>query len=113
MWCVAELDAEYIEKMENVLDVYERPYDPKQPVVCLDERPMPLRGDKRVRRPARPGRAARYDYEYIRLGTANIFCAVEPLGGKHITKVTPNRGALEFAKMVMVNRPRSSGGHSA
>lgn len=101
MWCVAELDDEYIEKMEDVLALYERPRDPERPVVCLDERPIPLRGDTRVRRPARPGRPARYDYEYVRHGTANIFCAVEPLGGKHITKVTPNRGAVEFAKMLM------------
>lgn len=101
MWCVPEIDDEYIQNMEDVLDVYERLHDPAEPVVCLDERPVQLRGDKRVRRPAKPGRSARYDYEYERLGTANIFCAVEPLAGKYMTKVTPNRSGVEFAKMLM------------
>ena len=101
MWCVADLDDEYIAKMEDVLAVYERPYDSAQPVVCLDERAVQLRGDKRVRRPARPGRPARYDYEYERHGTANIFCAVEPLAGEYMTKLTPDRSGAEFAKMLM------------
>jgi transposase len=101
MWCVPELDDEYIAKMEDVLDLYERPYDPLEPVVCLDERPVQLRDDKRPRRPASPGKPARYDYEYVRLGTANIFCAVEPLGGKHMANVTPDRSGTEFAKMLM------------
>lgn len=101
MWCVPELDDEYIAKMEDVLDLYERPYDANEPVVCLDERPVQLRGDKRERRPARPGKPARYDYEYVRLGTANIFCAVEPLAGKHMAKVTATRSGAEFAKMLM------------
>ncbi len=101
MWCVPELDDEYDAKMEDVLDLYERPYDANEPVVCLDERPVQLRGDKRERRPARPGKPARCDYEYVRLGTANIFCAVEPLAGKHMAKVTATRSGAEFAKMLM------------
>ena len=101
MWCVPELDDEYIARMEDVLDLYERPYDSREPVVCLDERPVQLRGDKRSRSRASPGKPARYDYEYVRLGTANIFCAVEPLAGKHIAKVTPTRSGAEFAKMLM------------
>ena len=101
MWCVPELDDEYIAKMEDVLDFYERPYNANEPVVCLDERPVQLRGDKREGRPARPGKPARYDYEYVRLGTANIFCAVEPLGGKHMAKLTATRSGAEFAKMPM------------
>lgn len=100
MWCVPELDDEYIKCMEDVLELYERPYDPAEPVVCLDERPIQLHGDARARSRARPGRVARYDYEYVRKGTANVFCAVEPLAGKHFTKVTRNRKGPEFAKMV-------------
>jgi hypothetical protein len=68
--------------------------------VCLDERPVQLHGEPRPRSAARPGRTARYDYEYTRGGIANIFCAVEPLAGKHITKVTHDRKGPEFAKMV-------------
>jgi hypothetical protein len=100
MWCVPRLDDEYISRMEDVLELYERPYDASRPVVCLDERPVLLHGEARPRSPARPGRAAHYDYEYTRGGTANIFCAVEPLAGRHITKVTDNRKAPEFAKIV-------------
>ena len=100
MWCVPELNDEYIARMEDVLDVYERPYNPNEPVVCLDERPIVLHNDVRARSEVRPGRSARYDYEYARCGTANVFCAVEPLAGKHITKATPNRSGVEFAKMM-------------
>jgi hypothetical protein len=100
MWCVPRLDDEYIARMEDVLALYERPYSSNEPVVCLDERPVQLHGDSRPRSAARPGRTARYDYEYTRGGTANIFCAVEPLAGRHITKVTPDRKGPEFAKMV-------------
>ena len=78
MWCVAELNEDYIAKMEDVLDTYEQPYDPKQPVVCLDEKPVTLHADVRPASPAAPGREARRDNEYERCGTANVFCAVEP-----------------------------------
>jgi len=78
MWCVADLDEDYITKMEDVLEVYEQPYDPDHPVVCLDEKPMTLHADVRPTFPAVPGREARRDNEYERCGTANVFCAVEP-----------------------------------
>lgn len=100
MWCVAELDEEYIEKMEDVLETYERPYDPEEPVVCLDEKPVTLHADVRPASPARPGREARQDNEYERRGTANVFCAVEPKTGRHFTYPTPDRSAVEFAKAV-------------
>ena len=101
IWCVPELDEEYIAKMEDVLDLYEHPYNANEPVVCVDERPMQLRGDKREGRPARPGKPARYDYGYVRLGAANIFCAVEPFAGKHMARVAATRNGAEFAKMLM------------
>jgi hypothetical protein len=100
MWCVAELDDEYIEKMEDVLEVYEQPLDPRQPVVCLDEKPVTLHAEVRPRTPAEPGREARLDNEYERCGTANVFCAVEPKAGRHFTFPTPDRSAVEFAQVV-------------
>jgi len=83
MWCVAELDDEYIAKMEDVLETYEKPYDPAEPVVCLDEKPVTLHAEVRPASPAGPGREARRDSEYERRGTANVFCAVEPKAGRH------------------------------
>ena len=85
MWCVAELTDDYITKMEDVLETYEKPYDPVEPVVCLDEKPVTLHADVRPPSPARPGREARRDNEYERRGTANVFCAVEPKAGRHFT----------------------------
>ena len=99
MWCVAELDEEYIRKMEDVLETYEQPYDPKEPVVCLDEKPVTLHADVRPASPAAPGREARQDNEYERRGTANVFCAVEPKAGRHFTYATPDRSAVEFAQV--------------
>jgi hypothetical protein len=99
MWCVAELDEAYIDKMENVLETYENPYDPKEPVVCLDEKPVTLHADVRPAAPAVPGREARRDNEYERCGTANVFCAVEPKAGRHFTFPTPNRSGFEFAQV--------------
>lgn len=100
MWCVAELDEEYIAKMEDVLKTYEKPYDPREPVVCLDEKPVTLHADVRSPQPAQPGREARRDNEYKRCGTANVFCAVEPQAGQHFTFPTANRCAGEFAQAV-------------
>ena len=85
--------------MEDVLEVYERPYDAQHPVICLDEKPVTLHADLRPASPARPGREARRDNEYERCGTANVFCAVEPKAGRHFTFATPDRSGLEFAKV--------------
>src|SRR6202142_2548492 len=100
MWGVAELKEDYTAKMEDVLEVYERPYDPNEPVVCLDEKPVTLHADVRPASSARPGREARQDSEYERCGTANVFCAVEPKAGRHFTFPTPDRSAVEFAHVV-------------
>ena len=85
--------------MEDVLEVYERPHDPKQPVVCVDEKPVTLHADVRPSSPAVPGREARRDNEYERCGTANVFCAVEPKAGRHFTFATPDRSGFEFAQV--------------
>src|SRR5579862_1270549 len=100
MWVVADLDDDYITKMEDVLEVYERPYDPQQPVVCLDEKPITLHADVRPASPAMPGREARQDNEYERCGTDNVFCAVEPKAGRHFTFATPDRSASQFAQVL-------------
>ena len=100
MWCIAELDQAYIQKMEDVLAIYEKPYNPAQPVVCLDEKPISLHADVRAPIPAKPGKLAKQDNEYKRCGTANVFGVVEPKGGRHFTTATPNRSGAEFARMV-------------
>jgi transposase len=100
MWCVAELDADYIARMEDVLALYEKPYSVKEPVVCLDEKPVSLHAEVRPARPARPGHIAKRDNEYKRCGTANIFAVVEPKAGRHFTCATPNRSGAQFARMV-------------
>ena len=100
MWCVADLDEEYIAKMEDVLEVYERPYDPEQPVLCVDEEPVTLHADVRPASAAVPGREARRDNEYERCGTANVFCAVEPKAGRHFTFPTPDRSGFDSSSTV-------------
>lgn len=86
--------------MEDVLEVYHRPYDPSRPVVCLDEQPKALRGTPRAGLPVRPGRAARQDYEYERHGSCNLFLCLEPLAGKRQVSVTERRTALDFANQL-------------
>ena len=97
MWCVAELDEEYIRRMEDVLALYEKPLSKEEPVVCVDEKPVVLHQDIRAPLTARPGQTARRDYEYCRRGTANVFCGVEPKAGRHFPKPTATRSAAEFA----------------
>src|SRR3989442_13421730 len=96
MWCVPELDAEYIACMEDVLNVLARPYDEREPVVGFDERPVALRGASRPGHLMLPGRIAREDYEYVRKGTANIYCIVEPQAGRHLTHATRDRKGPRF-----------------
>src|ERR1700720_1740625 len=100
MWCVAELDKEYIQKMEDVLATYEKPYNPAQPVVCFDEKPVSLHADVRPPIPVRPGKPAKQDNEYERRGMANVFGVVEPKSGRHFTTATHDRSAAEFARNV-------------
>jgi len=83
--------------MEDVLEVYHRPFDANRPLVCIDEVPVQLVGESRVPLAAAPGRPARYDYEYVRRGTANLFLAFAPLLGWRAVRVTGRRTALDFA----------------
>jgi len=96
MWCVADLDDDYIRKMEDVLAIYEKPLNPSEPVICLDEKPVSLHAEVRPPSPATPGQIAKRDGEYKRCGTANVFCAVEPKAGRHFTLATPNRSGAEL-----------------
>ena len=86
--------------MEDVLDVYKRPYDPRRPNVCLDETSKQLIGETRIPVPACPGQPARYDYEYKRNGVANLFMIFEPLVGKRHVKVTQRRTKIDWAYCV-------------
>ena len=86
--------------MEDVLEVYHRPYDETRPLVCLDEAPKQLVGEVRMPLPARPGTPARFDYEYVRNGTANLFMISEPLLGWRPVQVTERRTAVDFAEVL-------------
>lgn len=86
--------------MEDVLDVYHRPYDDKQPVVCLDEASKQLVGETVQPLPPEPGQPERFDYEYVRNGTANLFMMSEPLAGWRHVMVTDRRTARDFAEAV-------------
>jgi hypothetical protein len=86
--------------MEDVLDVYERPFDPRRPQVCMDELHIQLIGETRTPVPVAPGRPARIDYEYERHGTANLFLWVEPLAGRRHVQVTERRTKQEWARFI-------------
>ena len=101
MWCIPpDADAEFVCAMENVLEVYKRPYDPERPVVCFDEKSKQLVGAVAVPIPAAPGRVECHDYEYVRNGTANLFMLVEPLRGWRHVDVTSRRTKLDFARQI-------------
>lgn len=101
MWCIGKINDEYIKRMEEVLDVYARPYNKDNPVVCVDEKPVPLIGDSRDRLPANePGKVLKIDYEYTRDGSANVFCGVEGKAGRYFNKVTTTRNGCEFAQFI-------------
>jgi transposase len=98
MWCILELNAEYVARMEDVLALYAEPPDPQRPVVCFDETPRQLIGETRVPVRAAPGQPARVDYEYVRNGTANVFMVVDVNRPWRRAKVTDRRTFVEFAE---------------
>ena len=97
MWCVPKVDGSYVARMEDVLDLYAEPADPKRPVVCVDETPTQLIGEARQPIPAKPGQPERYDYEYKRNGTANLFMFLDAHKSWRHVKVTERRTAQDFA----------------
>jgi len=100
-WCIPpEADAEFVAAMEDVLEVYHRPYDERRPLVCLDEASKQLIGEVIEPMPAAPGQPERFDYEYVRNGTANLFMISMPLLGWRAVRVTDRRTAMDFAEVV-------------
>jgi len=90
-------NSSFVANMEMVLDVYKRPFDPKRPVVCMDESPKQLIAETKIPIPASPGKVAKHDYEYRRCGVCNIFMACEPLAGKRTVKITETKTKRDWA----------------
>lgn len=100
MWCVPKLNSEFIERMEHLLDLYALPYNRQEPVICIDEKSKQLIEDVRTALPMTEHAMRRRDYEYHRNGTRNIFCAVDPKGGRRNIMVTLRRTKKDFAVFV-------------
>lgn len=100
MWCIAKLTREFRRRMYKILDLYNLPYNPLKPVVCVDEKSKQLISDTRQSIRMSEGKVEKVDYEYKRNGTRNIFVAVEPKAGKHFIKVTRARAKADFAKFI-------------
>jgi len=98
MWCVPEINGEYVARMEHVLDLYAEAPDPLRPLVCFDESPTQLIGEVREPIPAKPGQLQRYDSEYQRNGTVNLFIMIDPHRRWRHVKITDRRRALDFAE---------------
>jgi hypothetical protein len=101
MWCIPpKQSAEFVFHMEDVLEVYHRPYDPKRPVLCIDETFKQLIGETRTPLPLGPGMVERYDHAYVRHGVASLFLACEPLAGWRHIAVTEHRGRVDWAGFI-------------
>jgi hypothetical protein len=100
MWCIQQITPDYRERMYRVLDLYKQDYDPMYPLVCMDEKSKQLLEDIRQPIKAKPGSLEKYDYEYKRKGTCNIFVAIAPAAGKRCVKVTDTRTKADFAYFV-------------
>ncbi len=109
MWCIPpKQNGQFVARMERVLDVYCRPYDPRRPVVCMDEQPVQLTSETRTPIPLSPGQVAKVDYEYIREGSCVVWMFVEPLGCWRDVRVTSRRTAVDWARQIrdLVDDPR-------
>jgi transposase len=111
MWCIPQIDGNYVARMEDVLDLYAQAPDPKRPVVCFDESPTQLIGEVRQPIPPQPGQLERYDCEYRRNGTVNLFVFLDAHRSWRRVKVTDQRTARDFAlcmrELVDVDYPHS------
>jgi transposase len=99
-WCIAQIDGQYVARMEDLLDLYAKPYDPAYPVICFDERPCQLLGDKVAPLPTEPGQPKREDCHYERHGTAALLVAVEPLSGQRFVQVRSHRTKQDYAEFM-------------
>ena len=97
-WCIPEASAEFVAKMEDILEVYQRPYDPLAPVVCIDETNKQLIKETRI--PCECGSPGKVDSVYVRNGVADVFMIAEPLAGRRETVVTESRTAVDFAAIL-------------
>jgi hypothetical protein len=100
MWCIQAITEEYRTRMYRLLELYQQEYNSSQPLVCMDEKSKQLIEDSRHPIKAKPGKLEKYDYEYKRKGTCNIFVAVAPKAGIRIVKVTDTRTKKDFAYFV-------------
>jgi len=97
MWCIGKITPEYRERMYDLTDLYNEPYDPERPKIGIDEKSKQLLENIKIPIPMKKGSPEKYDYEYKRKGTANIFVAVDPQVGKRVTMVTNQRTKKDFA----------------
>jgi hypothetical protein len=100
MWCIGELTQGYRQRMYHLLDLYQQPLNPREPVVCIDEKSLQLIAHSRPPVPMSPGSPTKEDYEYVRHGTTNLFVAVEPKAGHREVSVTAQRSKPEFVAFV-------------
>ncbi len=98
MWCIGQITGEYLARLEDVLDIYHLPYNEKRPVICLDELPFQLLGEKVEPIRMKTGTVKKFDYEYERGGTASVFVAFEPLTGKRLVKVYRRRTKTDYCR---------------
>ena len=100
-WCIPpNEDADFVAAMEDILDVYQLPHDPKRPVWCMDEKPYQLLDESRKPLPMRPGDIRKIDSEYVRNGTVSVFCFIQPHTGRIIHAVEPTRTAVDWAEKI-------------
>ncbi len=100
MWCIGRITEEYRQRMYDLLALYARPYDRREPVICVDEKSKQLLEDTRPVLPGGCGVLLKEDYEYRRAGTCNLFVAVEPQGGQRQVQVTPQRTKHDFVGFI-------------
>lgn len=100
MWCIGHLTMQYRQRMYDVLNLYHLPYNPEEPVVCVDEKSKQLLASKRPALPLKPGQTQKVDYEYERKGTCNLFVAVEPQAGWRQVQVTQHRKKADFVHFI-------------
>ena len=100
-WCIPpEEDADFVANMEDILDVYQRPYDPKHPVWCMDEKPYQILGERREPIRMKPGSIEKVDYQYVRNGVVAVFCFIEPHTGRIEHSVEETRTAVDWAEKI-------------
>lgn len=98
MWCIGQITGEYLARMENVLSLYHLPSNEHRPVICLDELPFQMLGEKVEPLEMKSGAVKKFDYEYERNGVASVFLAFEPLSGKRLVKVYPRRTKADYCR---------------